>query len=417
MAAPWRRIIRGSAEDSRAVRQGGITRRRFTLGSLAAAGAGMAAISLGGCSDTQNTDDGEPQVVTDDSQIVDVVDDYENVDSDLAASATYTLPLGTVLFHTEGSWAAAMMAPESSLNVNTLGVMSLSSGDLITLITEPSQGQGYGFFDVRCSDGVFAWVEVDYTNRSWALIGQGISQGTLAGDAVKLDEGDSDWEPPRFTVWGTSVIWYHMPQASGNSSSEDSHCYQWTLGDTEGQEIWTSHGRFSASPRVADNILTIVPRVRDEEGVYYGLTAIDLTAGDNARRAQLVLPRSVAPFEATYFNESFAFSIEASYNGVGSLGNMGTFVGVEGGPYVYLRREPQSCALMLGSRYVMKSQASHFVIDPSAQTYSVLSAPDRCLDFGDWTASEGVTDRLLTYATVRNEQGVPASVTARVFAV
>ena len=160
MAAPWRRIIRGSAEDSRAVRQGGITRRRFTLGSLAAAGAGMAAISLGGCSDTQNTDDGEPQVVTDDSQIVDVVDDYENVDSDLAASATYTLPLGTVLFHTEGSWAAAMMAPESSLNVNTLGVMSLSSGDLITLITEPSQGQGYGFFDVRCSDGVFAWVEV-----------------------------------------------------------------------------------------------------------------------------------------------------------------------------------------------------------------------------------------------------------------
>ena len=322
MAAPWRRIIRGSADDSRAVRQGGITRRRFTLGSLAAAGAGMAAISLGGCSDTQNTDDGEPQVVTDDSQIVDVVDDYENVDSDLAASATYTLPLGTVLFHTEGSWAAAMMAPESSLNVNTLGVMSLSSGDLITLITEPSQGQGYGFFDVRCSDGVFAWVEVDYTNRSWALIGQGISQGTLTGDAVKLDEGDSDWEPPRFTVWGTSVIWYHMPQASGNSSSEDSHCYQWTLGDTEGQEIWTSHGRFSASPRVADNILTIVPRVRDEEGVYYGLTAIDLTAGDNARRAQLVLPRSVAPFEATYFNESFAFSIEASYNGVGSLGNM-----------------------------------------------------------------------------------------------
>ena len=72
---------------------------------------------------------------------------------------------------------------------------------------------------------------------------------------------------------------------------------------------------------------------------------------------------------------------------------------------------------MLGSRYVMKSQASHFVIDPSAQTYSVLSAPDRCLDFGDWTASEGVTDRLLTYATVRNEQGIPASVTARVFAV
>lgn len=417
MFAPWKRLRSDASASSAPADFRGITRRRFTLGSLAAASAGMAAITLSSCTSDTNTDDGEPQVVTDESQIVDIINDYENVDTDLAASATYTLPLGTVLFHTEGSWAAAMMAPESSLHVNTLGVMSLSSGDLVTLIEAPTQGGTYGFFDVRCSDGVLAWVEVDYADRSWVLLGQALSAGTLSGEATILDQGDIDWEPPRFTVWGTSVIWYRMPQATGDSSSEDSHCYQWTLGDDEGQELWTSHGRFSASPRVADNILTIVPRVRDDEGTYYGLTAIDLTAGDNTRRAQLVLPRGVAPFEATYLNDTFVFSIEASYNGVGSLGNMGTFMGNEGGPYIYVRREPQSCALRLGNRYVVKSQASHFVIDPSAQTYAVLSAPDRCLDFGDWTASEGVTNQLLTYATVRDEQGLPASVTARVFTV
>lgn len=416
----WRKDASKAASDARrhAVNGAagrGVSRRAFTAGTLAA-GAGLAAITLTSCSDNNDDSTGEPQVVTDDSQIVDVIEDYENVDNTLAATGSWSLPLGTMLFHTGGVWAAAMLTPESARQVNTLGVLSLSSGNLFTLVEEPTQGATYGFFDVRCSGQVMAWVEVDYATRAWALIAQGFSDGTLTGSAVKLDEGDVDWEPARFTVWESSVIWQKMPLATGSKSAEDSHCYLWSLGDSEGTELWTSHGRFATAPRVSAGILTIAPRVRDE-GTYYGMTAIDLTDSDRPRRAQLVLPRGVAPFDATYINEQFVFSIEASYNGVGSLGNMGTFMGNEGGPYLYVRREPLACASAHGSRYVVKSRASHFIVDTEAKTYAVLTAPDRSIEYGDWPASEGDTDMLLTYATVRNEQGLPASVTARVFAL
>lgn len=413
------RLLRGHRKSNAGNATGGITRRRFTVGSLVAAGAATAAISLSSCSnDSGNTSTGEPQVVTDDSQIIAVMDgDYESAECPYAASATYTLPLGTILHHSGGAWAAAMMTPESSQHVNTLGVLSLSSGNLVTLREDPVQGTGYGFFDVCCSDGVFAWVEINYTDRSWVLWGQAYGSGMLTGEPVQLDSGDADWEPPYFCAWDQSVIWQKMPLATGSQSAEDSHCYQWSVGGDEGRELWTSHGRFATTPRVADGILTITPRVLDDEGVYYGMTALDISDGGSSQRDQLVLPRSVAPFEALYVNDTFVFAIEASYDGRGSLGNMGTFIGREGGPYVYVRREPSACPAIHGSRYLIKSQSSHIVVDTDAQTFATLRAPDRSVDYGDWPASEGAVDQFLSYATIRNSQGIPESVTARVFAL
>ena len=115
--------------------------------------------------------------------------------------------------------------------------------------------------------------------------------------------------------------------------------------------------------------------------------------------------------------DKFVFSIEASYDGVGSLGNMGTYIGCEGGPYVYLAREPLACAAGKGNRYLVKSQASHFLINTHAKTYGTLLSPDRALDYGDYPASAGTVDSFVTYATVRNAQGIPESVTARLFSL
>ena len=172
--------------------QGGVTRRRFVQGTVAAAGAGMAAIALSSCSsggDSQQ-EDGEPQVVTDSSQIVAVLDgDYENVSNSLSASSTWSLPLGTMLFHNGGNtWAAAMLTPESATSVNTVGVLSLSSGNLTTLLDVASLGASYSFFDVRCSDQVYAWIEINYTDGSWVLLGQGLSNGALYGSPVQLTQ-------------------------------------------------------------------------------------------------------------------------------------------------------------------------------------------------------------------------------------
>lgn len=400
-------------------RWGGITRRRFTVGSIAAAGAGMAAIALTSCSSEEESADGDPQVVTDSSLITSVLDgDFEYSDETPTLAASWELPLGTILFHSGGcTWSAAMLAPESASNVNTLGIMSLESGTITTLVEMPTQGSTYSVFDVRCSDSVYAWVEIDYTDLSWVLLGQALSSGALTGEAVILDEGDEDWEPPRFTTWNSSVIWQKMPMSGGNSSSEYSHCYIWSVGSAEGTEIKESPGRFATAPRVAGDVLTITPRVRADEGVYYGLTAINLTSDSFAQIDQLVLPSSVSPFDATYMNDVFVFSIEAAYDGAGSLGNMGTFLGSEGGPYLYVRREPVAQVASNGTYYLIKSQASHVIVDTDAQTYGTLFAPDRCLDYGDYPATDGISSQFVCYATVRDDTGLPDHVLVRVFSL
>ena len=321
----------------------GISRRGFVLGGAAAG----AATLLAGCSKKTGTSDdaaGEPQVIKDDSKIISITDEYEAVDIDLEPAASWTLPLGTLLYYCDGDYAAAMMAPASALHANTLGVLNLGDGSLTTLIEDPIEGTGYAFYDVRAGDGVFAWVEMNFANSSWKLYAQNLSGASLSGDVVELDRGGKDYDPPLFTAFGSSVIWYKMPSAGGNKTSSDSFCYRRSLDESKAEAIWKSTGRFASAPRASDGILTISPRVRNDEGVYYGITAIDLTDGNNTKRAQLVLPSSVSPFEAVYMGDTFVFSIEAAYSGVGSLGNMGTYIGNEGGPYLFLSREPLACA-------------------------------------------------------------------------
>ena len=190
-----------------------------------------------------------------------------------------------------------------------------------------------------------------------------------------------------------------------------------TVDEAKAEAIWKSTGRFACAPRVSDGILTISPRVHNDEGVYYGMTAIDLADGNNTKRAQLVLPSSVSPFEAVYMGDTFVFSIEATYSGVGSLGNMGTYIGNEGGPFLFLSREPLACAAGRKNKFLVKVQASHFLIDTSAKTYGSLLSPDRALEYGDYPATAGKSDAFLTYATVRNSQGIPETVTARLFSL
>lgn len=394
---------------------GSITRRRFAASSAAA----IAAIALTACDDGDaKKTTGTPQVIKDTSKVVDVLKSYkEDASSALAPTATWSLPLGTVLFHSEGAYAAAMLAPASALTPNTLGVLSLASGTMATVMPEPRSGTGWTFFDVRCAKGVFAWVEMNYTASRWRLYGQAMSAGALSGDPVQLDEGDADFEPPQFSCYEASVFWLHMPLATGKKTSSNSHCYRWNVGESKGTELLKSTGRFATAPRVANGILTVTPRVNNEQGTFYGITALNIADGKSSQVDQLVLPEAVRPFEAVYTGEAFAFSIESAYNSSGALGQMGTFIGREGGPFIYFSREPAAQIAFSGHRYLIKTQSAHYLIDTDKQVYAGISSPDRSLDFGDYPASEGSTKSFLAYATIRNAQGVPESVTARLFAL
>ena len=134
----------------------GVSRRRFLIGGAAATAAATAAMSLSGCNGGEEEDKtGEPQFVDDDSQIIDALEEYADAEPAVTLNATWTLPLGTLLYHSDGVWAAAMMTPESATSINTLGVLSLTSGDLYTIVSSPVRGRTYGFHDVRCGSGIF----------------------------------------------------------------------------------------------------------------------------------------------------------------------------------------------------------------------------------------------------------------------
>ena len=115
-----------------------------------------------------------------------------------------------------------------------------------------------------------------------------------------------------------------MPDTSGSHTMEYSHAYLWRLGDDAGVEIYESPGRFACAPNVSAGVLTLAPRIKPDEGVYYGLVALDMDR-DMEQVDRQELPVSVRPFLATRIGDNFAFSIEANYGYGGLLGTMGYY--------------------------------------------------------------------------------------------
>ena len=169
---------------------------------------------------------------------------------------------------------------------------------------------------------------------------------------------------------------------------------------------------------MSGNTITLAPRVRADKGVFYGITAYKLNDDLATVVDQLVLPQSVRPFRAVRMGNRFAFSIEANYSSGGLLGQMGTYIGTADGPFVTLVREPSAQVAGRKDLFIVKSRASYFVIDTDKETYSILSATNRCVDYGEYPASEGICSDFVTFATVKDgTTGYPSAVTVRSFAL
>jgi hypothetical protein len=209
-----------------------------------------------------------------------------------------------------------------------------------------------------------------------------------------------------------------MPSTSGTKTTDHSYAYVWSVGDSSATEAVDSPGRFAIPPMVSNGVLTLAPRVRASEGTYYGITAYEVSGDLSNVIDQLVLPASVKPFSAVRVGERFAFSVEANYSSGGLLSNMGTYIAMGDSKFVSLSREPFAPVAGRGDLFVIKSKASYFAVDVSAQTYSVLTAYDRSLDYGEYPASAGTVDTFVTYASVKDpDTGYPSEVKVRAFSI
>jgi hypothetical protein len=159
-----------------------------------------------------------------------------------------------------------------------------------------------------------------------------------------------------------------------------------------------------------------VPRVRANEGVYYGVSAFSISSDLETIVDQMVLPQTIKPFYATRIGDRFAVSIEANYSSGGMFGSMGTYIGTSSGPFVRLAREPSANVAGNLDTFIIKSRTSYFVVDVRKATYSILAAANRCVDYGDYPVRVGEVAEFVTYATVKDENsGYPMNVVVREF--
>lgn len=395
-----------------------ITRRGLFRG-LGIAGATAAVVGLlPGCAHESGESSSEPMVV-DSSEATNILESYSEADLSLDEGSTWKLPLGVVLRQAEGTYVPATQAGASAVSMVKGCVLSTQDGQLSEVLpTTVGDGSNLAIYDVRCSDSVYAWAEIDLLTHAWSLYASDFSNGAISGTSTTLWQADANWDPPLFACTGSTVIWQVMPSTSGDKTSEHSVCYLWHKGDANAQAVVESPGRFATPPAVSDGTVTLTPRVRADEGVFYGITAYSLDSNMSSVTDQLVMPETIKPFRAVRMGDSFAFSVEANYNSDsgGLFANMGTYIGPSSGPFLMLSREPSACVVGKGQTYIIKSRASYFVIDTSASTYSVLSASNRCIEYGDYPAREGTTDTFVTYATVKDaDTGYPTSVVVRTF--
>lgn len=411
--------------------QEGMTRHALTRRGLfrASAATGLAAAVVGvaaGCSHGSDEVTSDP-VVVDTSKATYVIDPNTNESNFSSVDlwwgdpvATYDIAAGTVLRPSEGDWIAATSVGTTTSPIVKGAAFSVSAGTLVDVITQTvtTGNPNIAIYDVRCSDEAYAWVEMNLLDKSWKLYAAPFSGGAITGTSSTLWKANKNWDPPRFVVTGNRVIWQVMPSISGTKTAEHSFCYVWKLGGSEATAVVESPGRFATAPELSGDTVTLCPRVRADQGVFYGITAYSIASDLEEVVDQLVLPQTVVPMRAVRIGEKFVFSIEASYSSGGLLGTMGTYIGTNEGKFVVLSREPYAEVAGADGVYVIKSRSSYFVVDTKNEQYAVLAAVNRSVDYGDFPARDGECKTFVTFGTVKSpDTGYPVSVQVREYAV
>ncbi len=394
-----------------------LSRRGFLRGAAAATAAGAAIGVLPGCAHPADEHVVPEPLIVDTDRSISILDEYEEADFDLRERETWSLPLGSVLHEAVGTWVPVTQAGSSASPMVKGCAFSTADGTLSEVIPDVlGDTHTVVIYDVRCSDSVYAWVELDVLTHAWRLYASEFSNGKIQGKASELWSANENYDPPGFVCTGNSVLWQITPSLVGNKTSELSRCYLWNVGDSDAKLVVESPGRFPIAPCVSNDVVVLAPRVRADEGVYYGITAYSLDDDLKTIVDQMVLPPTIKPFYATRVGERFAVSIEANYSSGGMFGTMGTYIGPSDGPFVRLSREPSANVAGNEDVFIIKSRTSYFVVNVRKATYSVLTAANRCVDYGEFPVRVGESLDFITFATVKDElSGFPSSVTVRSF--
>lgn len=392
----------------------------------ASALAATAAPSLTGCADAQS----EEKILIlspEEENIVSITESFSEVDQNpphMAETANYSLPTGTVLTPAEGTWIGALIQGQAANPLVKAGVLSLASGNLFALVEKPvTNGNSIVIQDVRSSNQVFAWLEVDASTNDWALYGASFAEGRITSAPTKIFSADAQWEAPSFCAAGDAVLFQVCPTVDGTQAKEDSAAYLWREGMVEPKNIFSSNGRFAAPIVVSQEQVILTPRIKDDQSMHYAITTLSLADNCATTTLALGLPAPIKPAAATIVGGRLAFTVDAAYTSSGPLGKLGTYLQEEAGNtnatqnFYFLSRDPYVAPTGTTDILVAKNRASYLVAALHEKTFGSLYATNRAVDYGEYPLRTGTASDFATYTAVKDPTtGRPVSVNVRIFA-
>lgn len=339
----------------------------------------------------------------------------ENANAHMQLYASISLPYGSLVWANDDTYAFALMPTDFGKPLAQMAILSLTSGTCTTLLTNAiGEAQGFEIYDVRgCKNGV-VWTEADILDGIWRVY-SATHDGASLGEAILLEEGDTNWEMPMLAAVGTYAWWQTLPRTDGEAKYEPSKLKRSPFGIAKPEEVISSNGRMATPPYATSDGVVVTPRAQTS-GTYYQLTHIN-TKGEITD--SVILPSLIRPLEAGYGPTGFTFMYDAIYNYGGGIANLGTYAPATAGAasgddptghagaesydsrtWFRYDRTPVAPPAWCGNWFMVKAPTAVAGVNLKTREYFTLEVKSGCDTYGEFLASTGTQSRIVTYCNI-----------------
>lgn len=413
-----------------------ITRRQMVVGASAVAG--LALLGSGAYAVSQllpEAPSGVPVLEVPESAVFasDQLDQMEG-DCPLGLATTINLPYGSQVWANGETYGVALVPTEQVKPLNSIHVLGLGNGTDSTAVAQAiGQDDGFEIYDVRGCDQGIIWAEANILRDTWRIYTAPLIDGAL-GDAALAQEGDEDWEMPTLAAAGSCGWWQRVPRKGGAARTQPSQLCRAMFGTDDVDVVYEAKGRPATAPYGGGSYVVTTPRA-DTSGVRYQLTCLDANSAEVLDT--LILPSSMTPMETAYGPNGFSFAFDAIYSFGDGISKLGTYypmeapegtaqVGaarVEGetqraativpatsaeinakrysdAQWFRFARNPVCAPAWCGGWTIVKSTMAVIAVDLPNQRYFALETKPGSDTYGEFLASTGVGQRVVTYANI-----------------
>ena len=428
------------------------SRRSFLYGAI---GVGAAAAVGGGAAIYFATQNGDPdleylEVPTSSVTPLNDLTLVEDPSTRLAFYGSVDLPLGSLLWCNSDEVAACLIPTATGNPLTQIALLMLGSATYTVVLNEAvGSAEGFEIYDVRATANGLIWTEANILDGVWRIYTARIATGTgTLGTPQLADEGDSHYETPSIAAVKSYGLWQKQTTLANASTSDapQTEIRRVSFGKTESDLLFSSARRMDTPLYAAEDSVVVTPRSPLARS-YTSIVKIDVESGSITDA--LTLPASMRPFEVGCGKTGLMFSFENIYNYGDGIANLGTYVPAKRVPSTVIAwksdadvaaqeaaaqsessgsssqasedarslpydntanysaaswfrfsRTPTAAPAFCGKYLIVKSTYSVCGIDLAAGEYFALDVDNGADKYGEYIASSGSHNMLVTYTSI-----------------